>query len=92
LKAVRCDVPLLVEDAVRILATTLLMTAMLANRAAPPLLVDAAASPAQILGKPAESDRTAGSRRRTIAECIKDGRKRGHSRKEARQHCREFFR
>jgi hypothetical protein len=85
-------VPLLAEDAVRILATALLMTAMLANRDAPPLLVDAAASPAQVLGEPIESDRTAGSRRRTIADCIKDGRKLGHSRKEARQHCREFFR
>ena len=68
------------------------MTAMLVSRDAPQLLVDAAASPAQVLGKPNESDRTAGSRRRTIADCIKDGRKRGHSRKEARQHRREFFR
>jgi hypothetical protein len=77
---------------VRILAPTLLMTAMLVNRDAPQLLVDAAASPAQALDKPNENDRTAGSRRRTIADCIKDGRKLGHSRKEARQHCREFFR
>jgi hypothetical protein len=85
-------VPLLAEDAVRILATALLMTAMLVNRDAPQLLVDAVASPAQPFGKPNESDRTAGSRRRPIADCIKDGRTLGHSRKEARQHCREFFR
>jgi hypothetical protein len=85
-------VPLLAEDAVRILATALLMTAMIVNRDAPWLLVDAAASPAQALGKPNESGRPAGFRRRTIAECIKDGVRRGHSRKEARQHCREFFR
>jgi hypothetical protein len=81
-----------VEDAVRILATALLMTAMLVSRDAPQLLIGAVASPAQVLGKPVESDRTPGSRRRTIADCIKDGRKLGHSRKEARQHCREFFR
>jgi hypothetical protein len=74
---------------VRILATALLM---LISRDAPQLLVDSVASPAQALGKPVESDRTVGSRRRTIADCIKDGRKLGHSRKEARQHCREFFR
>ena len=91
-KSVRCDMPLRVEDAVRILATALLMTAILVNGDAPQLLVDAVASPAQVLGKPIESDRTAGSRRRTIADCIKDGRKLGHSRKEARQHCRDFFR
>jgi hypothetical protein len=85
-------VPLLVEDAVRILATALLRTAIFVNCDAPPLLVDAVASPARVLGRPIESDRTAGARRRTIADCIKDGHKLGHSRKKARQHCREFFR